>query len=138
MRSTLHAFLVTLIAWALLSGAMNAQDARAHVQGLVTDSSNAVIVGASVTLFNTKTGVKMVRPTNETGLYRFDYVDPGTYTITVEAAGFSRFSQETFDIQAQADVTVNASLKLGGVTESVTVGGSIVELQFNTSNHALT
>src|SRR5205807_5921632 len=43
-----------------------------------------------------------------------------------------------FDIQAQADVTVNASLKLGGVTESVTVGGSIVELQFNTSNHALT
>src|SRR5205814_2167896 len=83
--------------------ALHAQEARARVQGLVTDSSSAVIVGANVTLVNLKTGVKMVRPTNETGLYRFDYVDPGTYTITIEAAGFSRFSQETFDIQAQAD-----------------------------------
>jgi hypothetical protein len=33
---------------------------------------------------------------------------------------------------------VNAALKLGGVTETVTVGGAIVELQFNTSNHSLT
>src|SRR5207248_9350207 len=98
----------------------------------------AVIVGASVTLFNTKTGVKMVRPTNETGLYRFDYVDPGTYIITIEAAGFSKFSQESFDVRAQGDITVNAALKLGGVTETVTVGGNIVELQFNTSNHSLT
>ena len=139
MRSSWNTFFWTILLAMSLSGALNAQDARARVQGLVTDSSNAVIVGATVTLLNTGTGVKMVRPSNETGLYRFDYVDPGTYTITIEAAGFSKFLQENFEIRAQGDVTVNASLKLGGVTETVTVGGgAIVDLQFNTANRLLT
>ena len=119
-------------------GNLRAQEARAHVQGLVTDSSNAAISGADVTLVNVKTGVRMVRPTSETGLYRFDYVDPGTYNLTIEVTGFGRFSQENFEIRALGDLTVNATLKPGGVTESVTVSGNVVELQFNTTNDALT
>lgn len=117
---------------------LRAQEARAHIQGLVVDSSNASIVGANVTLLNTKTGVKMVKATNETGLYRFDYVDPGVYTIAMEATGFSTFSQENFEVMALGDLTINATLKPGGVQESVTVSGNVVELQFNSSNNALT
>lgn len=139
MRGFTCVFLgVTLAVLGLLSSNLNAQDPRARVQGLVVDASNAAIVGATVTLVNINTGVKMVRPTNDTGLYRFDYVDPGLYTITIEATGFSRFTRENFEIRAQGDVTVDASLKLGGVQESVTVTGNVTEVQFNTSNNNLT
>src|SRR5690242_9577117 len=50
-----------------------AQEFRAKLQGVVTDSSTSVVVGATVTLTNTKTGVEVVRTTNETGRYRFDF-----------------------------------------------------------------
>jgi hypothetical protein len=121
-----------------MGGNLRAQEARAHVQGVVMDSSGAAIPAATATLVNIQTGVKMVRSGNETGAYRFDYVDPGTYNLTIEASGFGRFSQENFEIMAMGDVTVDATLKTGGVTESVTVSGNVVELQFNTANDSLT
>ena len=139
MRRSTSVYLgVTLAVLGLLAGNLNAQDARARVQGLVVDASNAAIVGANVTLVNINTGVKTVRPTNDTGLYRFDYVDPGLYTITIEVAGFSRFTRENIEIRAQGDITVDATLKLGGVQESVTVTGNVTEVQFNTANNTLT
>ena len=55
-----------------------AQDTRGKVQGLVTDPSNAVVAGASVTLRNDNTGVQAQKATDEYGKYLFDYVLPGT------------------------------------------------------------
>ena len=139
MRRSTGVYLgVALAVLGLLAGNLNAQDARGRVQGLVIDASNAAIVGANVTLVNINTNVRTVRQTNDTGLYRFDYVDPGVYTITIESTGFSRFTRENFEIRAQADITVDATLKLGGVQESVTVTGNVTEVQFNTSNNNLT
>jgi hypothetical protein len=137
-RSRVVFFLWVLASLGLICSGLKAQDVRARVQGLVVDSSQAAIVGANVTLVNVKTGVKMTRLTNDTGRYRFDYVDPGVYTITMESTGFSRFTQENFDISAQGDVTVDATLKPGAVQESVTVSGNVVEIQFNNSNSTMT
>src|SRR5450759_3894976 len=72
----------------------HAQEFRATIQGIVTDSSQAVVVGATVTLLNVKTNVAVVRQSNDAGLYRFDYVDPGSYTVSVQISGFARFVQE--------------------------------------------
>ena len=47
----------------------------------------AVVVGATVTLSNINTGIKVVRNTSETGLFLFDLVDPGAYSVTIEATG---------------------------------------------------
>ena len=80
--------------WLLLSSPIFGQDYRSRIQGSVTDSSDAAIVGAQVTLLNTQTGVSVVQNTNVAGHYLFDLVEPGTYTITVESAGFSKFVQE--------------------------------------------
>ena len=118
--------------------AARGQEFRGKIQGLVTDPSNAVIPGATVTLLNIKTGIQTVKVTNETGLYRFDNVDPGSYTVTVEMAGFSKYVQENITVQAQADVTVNIPLKVGGSSETVTVTESPVAVSFNTTNIALT
>jgi len=122
----------------LLAPALRAQEFRARIQGMVTDPSQAVVVGAAVTLFNVNTGVQTVRQTNETGLYRFDSVDPGSYTLSVVVTGFSKFVQENIQAQALGDITVNAMLKPGGVSESVTVLESPVAVQFNSTSNVLT
>jgi hypothetical protein len=117
---------------------VHAQEARATIQGVVTDTSQAAIVGANVTLANVNTGVKIFKTTNEAGLYRFDFVDSGTYSVSIEQAGFSRFIQEGFQVQAQGDVTINATLSPGAVQDNITVTGNPVEVKFNTANLALT
>lgn len=76
------------------------------MQGTVTDPSQAVIVGATVTLTNVNTGVSSTRQTDQTGRYLFDLVLPGTYTVTVEFAGFNRLVQENVVVSARGDVTV--------------------------------
>jgi len=122
----------------LLASAGLAQEFRGRIQGIVTDSSQAVIPGASVTLANVNTQVKTVRQTNEAGIYRFDNVDPGAYTITIEASGFSKFLQENVQVRSQGDITVNATLTPGQVTETVTISASPVEVQFNSTNVTMT
>ncbi len=114
-----------------------AQD-RARIEGVVTDESRASIAGANVTLLNVKTGIRVVRQTSDTGLYLFDLVEPGDYTVTIEAAGFSKFIQENITAEMRADITVNATLKTGSVQESITVAETPVDVQFNSSNQDLT
>ena len=115
-----------------------AQDYRAKLQGIVTDSTDASVPGAKVTLLNTGTGISAMRTTGPNGAYLFDNVEPGTYNVTAEFEGFSRQVQESVLVQTRADVTVNFSLKPGGTVETVTVSATAVTLQFNTSTRELT
>lgn len=136
-RFAIKAAVATLLLVMLCFTAL-AQSYRGRVQGIVTDPSRAVIIGADVTLLNVATGIKSVRKTSETGLYLFDMVEPGTYTVTVEIAGFGKFVQENIVVQMRGDVTVDVSLKPGTVQESVTVSDSPVAVQFNSSNKDFT
>jgi hypothetical protein len=136
MREKKHLIGVVLIAACLAvlaSAPLMAQEYRGRVQGTVMDSSRGAIVGATVTLFNTKTGVGTVRNTNETGHYLFDLVEPGTYNLSVEFAGFSKFVQENTAVPSRADLTVDAVLKPGEIKETVSVVAEAASLQFSTS-----
>ncbi|HEU0138116.1 MAG TPA: carboxypeptidase-like regulatory domain-containing protein, partial [Bryobacteraceae bacterium] len=115
-----------------------AQEYRGRVQGTVTDPSQASVAGASVTLRNVNTGVETSRQTEANGAYLFDFVQPGSYSITVQAAGFQRFVQENINVLTRGDVTVNATLSVGGVTETVTVTEEVAQVQFNTSTMTTT
>ena len=131
--------MAALLCLLLLFGSPSAaQSYRGRVQGVVTDESQAVIAGATVTLLNVGTGVSVVRQSGENGQYLFDLVDPGTYTVSVELSGFSKFVQENILVQTRGDVTVNALLKTGSVQESVTVSEAPVSVQFNSSSKDLT
>jgi len=132
------ALVVAVLLCMLLASAALAQSYRARVQGIITDQTQAVIAGATVTLLNVATGVQVVRQSSETGLYLFDFVDPGTYSITVEAVGFSKFVQQNILVQTRGDVTVNATLTPGAVQESITVTEAPVSVQFNSSNKDFT
>ncbi len=122
----------------LLAGIAGAQEYRARVQGMVSDSTDAVIAGADVRLRNVSTGVEVSRQTNAYGRYLFDLVEPGVYALSAEMAGFSKFLQENILVQNRGDITVNVKLQLGAVAETIKVIDSPVAVQFNTSSMDLT
>jgi hypothetical protein len=130
--------LLILVCLASSLGVSFAQDYRGTVQGLVTDSSQAVIVGAKVTLLNINMGISVAKESNNLGNYRFDFVEPGTYTVVAEVVGFAKSIQQNVMIEAKGDITVNFTLKPGHVNESVTVTATAVALQLNTSTKDLT
>lgn len=130
--------LLRLFSIAAFVSCLFAQDYRAKVQGLVTDSSDAVLAGAKVTLTNNGTGITTVRESGANGTFLFDSVEPGTYTVSAEFQGFSRQVQENVLVQTRADVTLNFGLKPGGTVETVTVTAAAVSLQFNSSTRELT
>ncbi|MGH9675061.1 MAG: TonB-dependent receptor domain-containing protein, partial [Bryobacteraceae bacterium] len=127
---------LALVSMAILN--VHGQDLRGKVQGLVSDSTNAVISGATVTLRNENTAVQTQTATSQVGQYVFDFVPPGQYTVTVEMAGFKQFVQRNVLVQARGDVTVNAMLDVGNTRETVTVEASPVAVSFNTTSMALT
>ncbi len=122
----------------LFVGVASGQEYRARVQGQVKDPSQAAIVGAKVTLKNVNTGIEAAKETDSTGRYLFDFVQPGTYTISVEAAGFQRFVQENIGVLTRADVTVDAQLTVGALAETVMVSEQTGQVQFNTSTMTTT
>jgi len=133
MDAQMSRLMARLLLAGCLAAGLHAQDYRARVQGTVLDTSQAAVVGATVTLRNVNTGASAVRQTGETGHYLFDLVEPGSYTLTVEFAGFSKFVQENVLVQSRGDLTVDATLRAGGVQETITVSAQAGAVQFNTA-----
>ena len=122
----------------LLAATVSAQDYRARVQGTVVDASKGALPGVTVTLINDATGVSVTRTSGPEGRYLFDFVDPGSYTLTAELEGFSKAEQKNVRVQQRGDVTVELVLAIGGLEETVTVEAAPVMVQFNTSSSDLT
>ncbi len=118
---------------ALLACALEAQDFRGRVQGIVSDATNSAIPQATVTLTNTATRVSTVRTTDERGQYLFDYVEPGPYSVTAASQGFGSSVKDNVQVLVRSDLTVNMALRVGDVNQSITVADTAVEIQFNTT-----
>jgi len=131
VRNVLSAMARVLLPLALLVVAASAQDIRGRVQGVVTDTTGAVIPAATVTLRNVNTNVAVERQTGAAGRYMFDFVLPGTYELRVGTEGFRTFVQQNILVQTRADITVNASLEIGAIAEVVTVEEAPVAVSFN-------
>jgi hypothetical protein len=121
-----------------MSALTYAQDYRGKVQGVVADGSGGALAGVTVTLRNNGTGVEVTRQTNSEGRYIFDFVESGVYTVLVEATGFKKYEQRNVTVQNRGDVTVDARLEIGGVTEVITVQESPVAVQFNSTSDVMT
>ncbi len=90
-----------------------AQDYRGKLQGAITDESGGVVPGAKVVLQNDATKVEVTTTTNDEGRYRFDFVEPGNYTVIVEKDGFKKIIQQKLVVQIQGDLTVDLKLSVG-------------------------
>lgn len=104
-------FLVILFC---LSMAVSAQTSRGTVSGTLTDPNGAVIAGATVTLTSIQTTVARTTTTNNEGLFRFDAVDPGTYSIKFNAAGFGDVTKTNVPVSAGQVADVSTTLSPGG------------------------
>ena len=131
-------WILAFLALVLISASLSGQEYRGRVQGSLADDQQLAVPGASVTLRNDATGVAVTRTTGQEGRYLFDYVDPGTYTLTAELTGFATVVQRNVLVQARGDVTVDITMKVAGLAETVTVETTPVAIQFNTSSKDLT
>jgi len=121
-----------LFAVLLLCRAAAAQSVTGNITGTVTDASGGVLVGATVTLVNEKTGEKRNLNTNEDGRFNFAAVQPGVYTVRVEQAGFQILERRNTVLSANESLALGElSLTVGQVTEMVTTiaSGATVETE---------
>jgi trimeric autotransporter adhesin len=104
---------------------ISAQNFVGGVRGLVLDPGGAAIANATVTLTNQATRVASTAATNATGQYSFSQVDPGTYSITVEAQGFKKLTRPDVVVGTQETVGVDLTMEIGQMTESVEVTSEV-------------
>jgi hypothetical protein len=105
----------------LVSGSAVAQEFRATITGRVVDPSGLVLPGVLVTARNVQTNETATSVTNDAGLYTVPFLNPGTYTITAELAGFKTYVSSPQALPVGQTATLNVRLEFGAVTETVTV-----------------
>ena len=103
--------------------------ATATLNGVVRDSSGAVIPQATVTLHNTNTGTDREGLTNDSGLYVFVSVPPGEYVLKVTKDGFTTATQAGLHVVVNQSSTQDFTLRVGSTQQSITVEGSAVNLE---------
>src|SRR5947207_1346365 len=97
------------------------QTTTATLQGVVRDTSRAVLPGATVTLRDTDTGFVRTTTTDGAGAYVLPYVPAGAYDLSIELAGFRTQKRERLRFEVGQQLTIDAALEVAGVAESVTV-----------------
>jgi hypothetical protein len=105
----------------LTTAAASAQSATAELNGRVTDESGAVLPGVTVTATQTATGLVRTAVTDDTGAWLISNLPTGPYRLEVALQGFKTYVQTGIVLQVGATPTINASLALGSLEESVTV-----------------
>jgi len=112
---------------------MLAQGERAAVTGTVTDSSQAVISGAAVSIRNLATNVVTKTTSNAEGIYHIVALPPGEYELTVGKPGFRPSRTSNIPLSVNLTATINVVLEIGAVTEAVQVQATAVQLEAQTS-----
>src|SRR6185503_5693733 len=106
-----------------------AQTSTSRITGRVVDSKQASIAGASVTVTHEATGVSQTQTTTEVGVYAFEALPVGNYTVAVEQTGFKKFLKTGNHLEVNNPLTVDIVMEVGQVSEVVTVQGGPEQLQ---------
>jgi hypothetical protein len=92
-----------------------------RILGTVTDSSGGVVSGAAVSVVDTERGVARNLATDDAGEYNAPTLNPGTYTVRVEAKGFKKFERQNIVLEVGKEVRVDMTLQPGAQEQTVTV-----------------
>ncbi len=116
-------------------GVAFAQERTGEIQGLVSDEQGAAIPGATVTAESRTLPKPLQAVTDSLGRFRFFNVPIGTYTMTVSLTGFSTHKQ-TVEVKLGSQITANAKLGIGQVTEVIEVTGTTLSIDPTSSRSA--
>lgn len=103
-----------------VSARLHAQSTDAHITGVITDPSKAVIPGAKVYLISVETGTRYPAVTNKSGIYSVS-AQIGTYRIEVEHVGFKSVVAPNIVLHTQDALEINFEMAVGSASETVTV-----------------
>jgi hypothetical protein len=122
-----------IVAAALLPRSLAAQAVTGTILGTVSDSTGAVLPGATVTLTHTGTGLVRTVTSDSAGEFTAPSLPTGKYTVVAELSGFKTVSFANIDVGVDQRVRVNVRLDIGAVSESVTITGNSPLVQTSSS-----
>src|ERR1700730_18244306 len=100
---------------------VKSQTYEGRILGTVSDSSGASVVGAKVEIANVDTGITRSLESNETGEYVAPNLQPGQYTVTVQAPGFKKVQRTGIRLEVGKDARIDITLQPGDVQQTVQV-----------------
>ena len=133
-RSSFLSILFVLIAIALATASATAQTEKGSIVGTVTDSNGGAVANATVAVRNVAKNTSLTFTTNSEGNYNVPFLDPGNYEVIVTASGFARSLVSGVVVSVGGTQSVNVTLKVGEVTETVEVENATPLLQTENAN----
>ncbi len=118
-----------LVISVFLSALGLAQVSTSRLDGTVQDASGAVVPSAKVVALNDRTQARAETSTNPEGQFIFPSLQPGMYTVSVEASGFRKYIVTNVELNVSVATTQRVKLEVGQVTESVVVEAEAVRVQ---------
>lgn len=131
-RSSLTALAVILLAAILTPSSLTAQTTYATITGTVTDSSGAVIRGASVVATNLDTAVITKTTTNTDGVYTVPQLREGPYTLSITAPGLREFLAVDIILVTRDVRRIDATLQVGNLETALQVTGGNAPIELET------
>jgi len=123
LSSMLVAGLTILLGFTQLPAPLHAQ-VLGSINGTVTDETGAVVPGARVVLTDIGTGQVREAATSGEGFFEFPYLPPHQYSLTTSLKGFEEFKYSSLILEVGQHMTVNPTLRLGSVTQTVQVNST--------------
>ncbi|HZS48463.1 MAG TPA: TonB-dependent receptor [Blastocatellia bacterium] len=135
INSTIQLLLVSILFCA--ATAVFGQGALGSISGTITDTNGGVVAGATVEVTNNNTGEKRTAVTSGTGTFTVPDLLVGTYTVKVTAAGFAAATTKEVKVSVANDTPLKITVNPSGANEVVTVTGTDVQTQVDTTDHQM-
>lgn len=123
--------LFTITFWLTL---VSAWAQTSQINGLIEDASGAAIPGAAIKATQTATGVVRTTTSSTDGTYALTNLPIGPYLVEVTKDGFSKYVQTGIVLQVDTSPTIDVSMKVGGLSEQVTVEANAAQVESRSSS----
>ncbi len=100
------------------------QDFRGAIAGRISDTSNAVLPGTTVTATHGDTNQSTTSVTNSDGAYNLLFLSPGQYSVTAEIPGFKKLVRQGIEVRIGDRLTLDLRLEIGAIEETISVSGA--------------
>lgn len=137
VMSMVYASLVAFALFFFFSTSVSAQTTSGEISGRVVDASGAVVPGAQVTLTNEETDARQTATSNGAGLFVFPALQPGTFAVSVQSAGFKMFEKRDMHLTASQRLSAgDLKLEVGAATQTVNVEAAPNPVQTETGDRS--
>ncbi len=126
VRRAAFALSLAVLAFAVFA---SAQDTTGRIIGTVTDSQGAAIAGAKIIIANVGTNVVSDTVTNNDGYYQVLQLPVGSYTVTVEHAGFAKAVMAATSLDINQSLRIDVRMRVGSAIEKVEVQSQVAQVE---------